>query len=60
MWVRFVRDFDFSPAERKGRVTIAYKDGTEKNVTQECADQAIAAGAATLMKVTGKRTVGKG
>ncbi len=46
MWVKFTGDFDFSPAARKGRVTIAYQAGTVKNVTRECAGQAIDVGKA--------------
>jgi hypothetical protein len=43
MWVRFVADFDFSPSALKGLSTVAYKAGMEKNVTRECADEALAA-----------------
>lgn len=43
MWVRFTADFDFSPAARRGMVTLAYKQGTVANVTRECARLAIAA-----------------
>jgi hypothetical protein len=43
MWVRFVGDFDFSPAAYKGRVTLSYKAGTKANVTRECAGFAIPA-----------------
>ena len=46
MWLSFTADFDFSPAARRGRVTIAYKAGTVANVTRECADKAIDAGKA--------------
>lgn len=46
MWIKFTQPFDFSPAVRKGMVTIAYKAGMRRNVTQECADKAIAAGKA--------------
>lgn len=46
MWVRFTHPFDFSPAARKGMVTIAYKAGMRRNVTTECADAAIAVGKA--------------
>lgn len=46
MWVRFMADFDFSPAARRGMVTLAYKQGTVANVTRECASLAIAAGKA--------------
>jgi hypothetical protein len=45
-WVRFARDFDFSPAKHGGRVTIAYLAGTTRNVTRECADLAVSSGAA--------------
>lgn len=45
-WVTFTADFDFSPAARKGMVTIAYKAGTTDNVTRECLELAIAAGTA--------------
>lgn len=34
--VRFLADFDFSPAARGGRVTIAYRAGVVANVTREC------------------------
>lgn len=50
MWVRFSADFDFSPAEKGGLVTIAYKAGTAENVTRACADQALAAGKAEKIK----------
>jgi len=46
-WVTFTADFDFSPAARKGTVTLAYKAGTTANVTRECLEQAVAAGKAT-------------
>lgn len=46
VWVKFTLDFDFSPAARKGLVTIAYKAGVTENVTRECADKAVAAGRA--------------
>ncbi|MBN9243942.1 MAG: hypothetical protein J0I98_14215 [Mesorhizobium sp.] len=45
MWFRFEKDFDFSPAERGGRVTIAYKGGMVVNVTRACAEAAEKAGA---------------
>lgn len=35
--VRFLADFDFSPAAKGGRVTVAYKTGVVANVTRECA-----------------------
>jgi hypothetical protein len=50
VWVRFVGDFDFSPAAFKGRVTLAYKAGTEANVIRECAALAIPAGKAVELK----------
>ncbi len=48
MWVRFTKDFDYAVPGKGGRVTIAYKAGTVKNVTRACADQAIAADRAEL------------
>lgn len=53
MWVRFTSDFDFSPKERAGRVTISYPAGFEANVTRECADLALKAKAA--VKLAAKR-----
>lgn len=45
--VRFVRKFDFYPPERGGRVCLSYSPGHKVySVTRECADQAIAVGAA--------------
>lgn len=44
-WIRFTRDFDYSPPEKGGRVTIAYRAGTVANVTRACADAAMARGA---------------
>ena len=43
MWVKFTKDFDFKP---KPTVTKAYKAGMVENVTQACAEQAIALGKA--------------
>ena len=43
MWVTFLKDFDFSPRARGGRVTIAYKAGMHLNITRECASKARAA-----------------
>lgn len=45
-WVTFVQDFDFSPKQKGGLVTIAYKSGTRCIVTRECARLAKRAGAA--------------
>lgn len=50
MKVRFTADFDFSPAELKGTVTTAYKQGETHTVTRECADQAVAAGKGEIVK----------
>jgi hypothetical protein len=50
MWFRFTRDFDFSPAAKAGRVTVAYKAGMVQNVTRECADAAEKAGAGSRTK----------
>ncbi|WP_336801473.1 hypothetical protein [Kaistia sp. MMO-174] len=49
MRVRFLKDFDWSPVELKGRVTIAYKAGKELRVTRACAAAAIAVGAAKAL-----------
>lgn len=53
-WVRFLADFDFSPAALKGRSTTAYKAGMVENVTRECATQALAAGKAERAKAPGR------
>lgn len=45
-WVRFTKDFDYSPAAKKGWVTLAYKAGAVHNVTRNCAELALAAGKA--------------
>lgn len=45
-WMKFTKDFDFSPADLNGHVTVAYKADTTVNVTRECADQALALGRA--------------
>lgn len=45
-WAKFLQPFDFSPAEKGGRVTIAYQAGTVANVTTECWQKAEAAGKA--------------
>lgn len=50
MRVRFVADFDWSPVERQGRVTVAYKAGMELRVTRACAAAAMAAGKAEPAK----------
>jgi len=42
-WVKFTADFDFSPGDLGGLVTIAYKAGTVENVTSDCAALAVAA-----------------
>lgn len=49
-WVTFTRNYDFSPAKLGGRVTVAYKKGTTLLVNRECADGALAAGAAVKVK----------
>lgn len=46
MRVRFIADFDWSPPERQGRVTVAYKAGMEMRLTRACAAAAIQAGKA--------------
>lgn len=45
-WAKFLEPFDFSPADKGGRVTVAYPAGFVANVTRECFDQAKAAGKA--------------
>lgn len=50
MWVRFTADLDFSPAARKGWVTLAYKAGTTANVTRECAELALRLGRAEKVR----------
>lgn len=52
--VIFNDDFDYSPVQYNGRVTMAYKAGTMHNVKQECADQAIGSGKAELIGNKGK------
>lgn len=44
--VRFTGDFDWSPPEFNGRVTMAYKAGMTLIVTTPCAEAAVAAGKA--------------
>lgn len=46
--VRFVQDFDYRPSEAPGAV-LAYQAGKTYTVKRECADQAVAAGAAQLV-----------
>ena len=48
--MRFTAPFDFSPVERGGRVTIAYREGMVRNVTRACADAAKAAGKAVAAR----------
>lgn len=50
VWVVFLRDFDFDPDAFAGRVTIAYKAGTEENITRECLAKAKAASAAQTIR----------
>jgi hypothetical protein len=54
MWIRFTKDFDFSPPERGGRATVSYKAGTKANVRRIAAEAAIAAGKAEPVKVEGR------
>lgn len=46
MWVRFLRDFDWSPSEAHGRVTVRFKAGDIHFVRRACAAAALEAGAA--------------
>ncbi|WP_073052066.1 hypothetical protein [Kaistia soli] len=45
-WLHFTAPFDFSPAAKGGRMTIAYRAGMVKLVTRECEQAAVAAGKA--------------
>lgn len=49
MWVKFLKDHDFTPAAEP-RVVIAYKAGMVRNVTRECFNQAKKRGAAVETK----------
>lgn len=51
--VKFTHDFDYKPTPG---TTIAYLAGMEETVKQECADQAIAAGAAKSLDKPRKET----
>ncbi len=44
-WIEFTKAFDWSPPERRGRVTVAYKQGCLYFVRQECAVDALKEGA---------------
>jgi hypothetical protein len=48
--IRFIRDFDYHPTPQ---VTIAYKAGMTEFVRLECAEQAVAKGAAEHVSVAG-------
>jgi len=48
--VTFTRDFDWSPPEMRGRMTIAYKAGFSGIVRKACAEAAMKAGAAKPTK----------
>lgn len=47
-WIRFTGHFDWRVPAHKGLVTIAYKAGTTRFVTRQCAADAIAAGKGEL------------
>lgn len=49
-WVKFSENFDWDVPKYKGTVTIAYKAGTTKLVTQDCADRAKALGKGKIVK----------
>lgn len=51
--VKFTKDFDYKPTTN---TTIGYLAGMEETVKQECADQAIAAGAAKAVEKPRKET----
>jgi hypothetical protein len=56
MWIRFTKDFDFSPPERGGRATVSYKAGTKANVRRIAAEAAIAAGKAVVVETPRRDT----
>lgn len=56
MWVKFLADHDF----RLPSSTTAYKAGWTGNVTRACADAAIAAGKAVMVKTPSKADVPDG
>jgi hypothetical protein len=49
MKVRFIANFDYTPSLER-RVTIAYRAGWRGTVKRECAERAIAEGAAVPVK----------
>jgi hypothetical protein len=50
MRILFTADFDWSPPEKQGRVTLAYKAGWTGSVRRWCGDAAVAAGKAVEVK----------
>lgn len=50
MWVRFLRNFDWDPPERKGRVTLFFEAGKTHLVRKLCALAAIERGAAVRVE----------
>ena len=46
--VTFLKDFDYTPSNDT-YITIAYKFGMEVEVEEECADRAVASGAALYL-----------
>lgn len=50
MRIRFLADFDWSPPEFGGRVTMAYRKGSEETVTRDCGAAAVAAGRAEAIE----------
>lgn len=50
MWARFTADHDF----RAGQTITAYKAGWAGNVTRACADEAVTAGRAKVLKTPRK------
>lgn len=51
MWVQFNSPFDWKP---KRSVTLSWRSGDRANVTRECAEAAIKAGAAVELKKANK------
>lgn len=51
MWIRFTAPFTWKP---KRNVTLAYRVGDTVNVVRDCAEAALAAGAAVKLRKTSK------
>lgn len=51
-WVRFTEDFDFRPTRNS---LVAYQAGMQLSVRRACADQAIAANKAVMVKAPSRK-----